>query len=413
MGRRSRTVISSCSVALADTAGARAGFILVMHGQSMRANGRLAEGANPSWKKMTIGCDHMAKLRRRSTSANPLLSMIAVMCVFSLTGCHSEENPFRRQKSVSRIALIGIGKNHPTWPVLQCAAKQISGRRGRLDVVVLAPDTPSPQAQQQILEQLQSGQFDAVCISPIDSSTLGPTILETVRRGVPVVTIGRDVPDSSRSAYSGPLEVDLGRETARACERLSGGLSNSIMLVHAGADDEFYGARYGAFKAYLPAAKGLTLLRELNCRRNVLDAMELVKAESRKYPRSAGWALLDDWPLRAIGPTERLLPPGVGIVLCNADPRYNDAVRDGRITAMIGYDFREAVQQAVHAAARLGTDTGKGTLASEISIPPEIITKEDLLFWEARWRAWQIGEPPPTTWPAATPRSSGPLTVGG
>jgi len=318
--------------------------------------------------------------------------------------CRTDTHAFSRRRAFSRIALVGIGKDHPTWPVLQATAQQVAGRGGRLEIVVRAPDTASPRGQQEILKDLSAaGNIEAVCIHPLDPSAVAPDIQDLVQKGISVVTFGTDVPIAARNGYCGPLETEIGRAAAQACELLVKGHSNSIILLYAGREDPFYGARYNAFKAQLPATSGVSILRELDCHRNRLDALELVKSESRKYPRVAGWVLLDDWPLRVLAPEAALLPKGCGMVLCNADPRYNEHLRDGRIEAIISYDFRDAVQQALFAAIRLGDDTGKKAFASEISVAPEIITRQDLPFWEARWKAWQTGQPPPTTWPAENP----------
>lgn len=341
----------------------------------------------------------------RSHEVLCLRTLLAQICVGSIAlsviaSCRSDEAPIARGRGFTRIALIGVGKDHPTWPILQTSARQIAGRRGRLDIIALAPDTASPRAQQDLLNNIATEKAEAVCINPLDASALAPAITELVQRGIPVITFGSDVPNSNRNGYCGPLESDIGLEAARACDLLSKGSSSSIMLLDAGEDDEFYGARYNAFKAFLPASRGISILRDLNCHRNRGDALELVRAESRKYPRAAGWVLLDDWPLRVLAPGQRLVPEGCGIVLCNADPRYNNHLLDGRITAMIGYDFRETVQQALYAAVRLGTDSGRRGFAIGVSVPAETITKQNLPFWEARWSAWQTGQPPPTTWPA-------------
>src|SRR5439155_23190814 len=90
--------------------------------------------------------------------------------------CRSDESPLPRGNSVTRIALIGISQDHPTWPVIQATARLLGGRRGRLEIIVDAPQTPSTHQQQAILAGLGNDRADAVCINPLEAGAMAPTI---------------------------------------------------------------------------------------------------------------------------------------------------------------------------------------------------------------------------------------------
>lgn len=317
-----------------------------------------------------------------------------LVCTWSV-GCWSDNAPTAPARTLTRIALVGVGRDHPTWPVLQAVARQIEGNRGRIVIRVEAPPSTSPAEQQKLLERLV-GTVDIICLEPADPLLSAQTINEVARSGVPVITFGRDAIGSQRSVYCGPMESDLGETLAEACGLLPRTRSTSVLLLHGGAENATLQQRYEAMRLKMVKSNGMSLLREVACGESRITALAVVREESRKYPRSAGWALLDDWPFRGLGVNERLVPEGYGVVMCQNDPRYLQYVEDGRITALVTFDYREAVQGAVFAGLRM-LDS-RGTISSSlVSVDPQIVTIANSALWRERWNAWQTGQVPPTT----------------
>ena len=325
-----------------------------------------------------------------------LVTTVAAVLISGLA-CRSDSQTQHKARVAERIALIGMGKDHLSFAVLQATARQITGHKGRVTVEVLASDHASPAEQQALLNGLPLDRYDAVCIHPVDPEAVAVEMQRLSATGTPVIAFGRDVPAASRSGYCGPTEGDLGKAVASACELLLKGRSNSIILLHGGTDNPTFSARYQSFKTAIVSVPGLSLLKEVDCHANRVDAVGLVKAEARKYPRVAGWVFLGDWPLRGLAENDRLLPIGCGIVLCEGDPMYFDRIRDGRIEAMIGFDYREASMEAVYTAIRVFESSSRGMNVSEVSIAPEIVTRKNLEQWEARWQSWCSGRASPAT----------------
>ncbi len=285
--------------------------------------------------------------------------------------------------------------------MLRAVAKQVEGTSGRLEIHVEAPPTISPVEQQKLIEGLV-GRVDVICIEPSEQLLLAPTIDGIARGGVPVVTFGRDTAGTVRSVYCGPLESDIGEAAAEAAGMLPRERSTSVLLLHGGDEHTELNERLRGMRLKMIKSNGMTLLREVGCGASRLSALDVVKTETRKYPRSAGWVMLDDWPFRAIGAKDRLVPEGYGVVLCSNDPAYLTQVEDGRITALVSYDYRKAVQEALFASLRLLDGRGSAFSALVI-VEPEIITRANVGLWRERWRAWQMGELPPTTSRANAP----------
>jgi len=322
----------------------------------------------------------------------PLKRLVAICAVAVLlsAACDRRDGatPQSRTDDVIRIALVGETKNDPAWPVLQDAAKRFSSRTIRADVEPMAPDTSSPEEQARLLLHLVNEPFQAVCIVPADPAGIRTAIRDLVQHGKRVVTIGRDVPLSDRQTYCGPSQLQIGAAAVRACRSALMGRAKSIILLHAGSEESVYADRYIGFSSHLPTLQDVQLLRELNCGGNSLEAQRLVRVESHRYPRVGCWVMLDDWPLRGISASERLLPLGCGIVLCKGSPAYFPRLRDGQILALVTYDFRRAVDEALFAALRIGDMLGHPEDGSFDS-PVEIITIRELPEYEERWKDWQ------------------------
>lgn len=319
----------------------------------------------------------------------------AMMIPFLNGACDSERSSDRsRLRRMVKIALVGEGKDDPTWPMLRSMAKAYEQRDPMARVQAIAPVTASPRAQQAILEGLLDADVNVICVIPRDPLSIRPAVKSLVKSGRPVVTIGRDIPESNRSVYCGPMETAIGKAAAEACPLALAGRPRTMMVLHAGQDHEIYRGRRLAFIDDLPLSGNIRVLKEVDCGANAGHAVRLVRQQSRLYPRVGAWVFLGDWALRDIPPSDRLLPLGCGLVLCSASPQYLHRVRNGEIQAMVVFDYYEAVEKALEAASRLGEGARTGFLPV-IRIESEIVTATDLERFERRWQAWQAGRPSP------------------
>lgn len=312
-----------------------------------------------------------------------------------------------------RIVVIGEVQKGPTWELLVATCNRFDEQYDKVTVDVLAPSALSPMGQRALLHDVSIGRevgrageretVNVICIMPTDPVSIAGPIREASINGIPVVTIGRDVPDSGRSMYCGPSRSEIGQAAAQACGEAVRGRSPRIMLLHAGEKTTAYAACRHAFKAELPVVGNVELMREIDCQGNQAEALRLIKFETKRYPRVGCWALLDDWPLRLLGEEERLLPLGCGMVLCNGSPRYIPQLRDGRISAMITYDLHAVVRDALYNAWKLTSPKPPSITLDRRTVPAEIITNRNADEYDARWSSWRQGRPS-TTQPAQPSR---------
>jgi hypothetical protein len=324
--------------------------------------------------------------KRRREAVLPLLPI----CVLAVAATSCKDDNLRtpsEDREPVRIALIGEARDDPTWPVLQATATWFTNRHRRAEVDTDAPRTISPGEQRKLLADLATKPYDAVCVVPSDPDAVRASIQDLVRHGKRVMTLGRDVSKSDRHACFGPSNTETGRTAAQACAVVLRGRAPTIMLLYGGVENDTYAARYYAFKNELPLLEGLQVLREVDCAGKELDAAHLVRVEARRYPRAGCWVFLEDWPLKSVSDHERLLPLGGGIVLCDGSPRHWARLRDGQILALITYDFRLAVEEALLAASRRPTNQKEARYTS-LNLPPEIVTVRELESCERRWQLW-------------------------
>lgn len=297
-----------------------------------------------------------------------------------------------------RIFLVGEGQSESSWPVLQAAAERFQRDDPGVGVKAVAPVKASPIEQQKLIESLLLENASAVCVLPADATSIRPGIRKLVTSGCPVVTIGRDVPNSNRTTHCGPSEIELGRAAAEACALALSGRPQTVMTLRADAENSAYQARSHSFREELPRFGSILLLKEVECDDNMFDAANIVRREAQNFPRTGCWVLFDDWPLRATPDTERLLPLGCRIVLCNGNPKYINRVKAGEIQALVTYDLFEAIQGALM-AAREGVDNPSRDQTGAVTVETITISVSELEWYNRCWESWKRGQPSPRQTP--------------
>ncbi len=323
--------------------------------------------------------------------------MIAVL--LAVTGCEPSvrnapgpaTGPAPRPRAgVNQIALVGASENDPAWEIMKAVGARLQRERSDVVFTFHAARRASPNAQQQVLDGLRGSADRAVVVMPLDATSIAAQIDALSMDGKLVVVLGTDVPNSKRVAFVGPTAFSLGEATARACATVTPAERRTVMVLHAGRDDEVYGPRIAGFRLQAEAESGLEIFKALDCGANPMEARRIVRRQMRLYPRLGCWAFLDDWPLRHFPSDERLAPIGCAVVVCRDNPAYFDAVREGELHALIGYDLFTCVERGCEMAIRIADDR-ESEMFDIFTLPPEIITIDNLSWHEERWRTWRSG----------------------
>lgn len=334
-----------------------------------------------------------ARVRRRAV-------VLSIGIGISIIGC--DEQSGRRDESPDRqlrVFIVGESEAEPTWPVLQALAKQFQENSKRVEFIAVAPKSSSPREQQALLESLPGRGASVACLIPTDPPSLRGSVNRLATGGCRVVTIGRDVPESSRSVYCGPSEIEIGKKAAEACAVALSGRPQTVMTLTAGESNTTYRVRSYSFREELPVHGPIEIVKEVDCGGNIFDAVEIVRRDARSYPRIGCWVLFDDWPLRATSAKERLLPLGCRMVLCNGNPKYMDRMSSGEIQAIVTFDLYECVSRALQAASGLAEDPTRQQPAF-VMVESATVTISEMEWYRRCWDSWRHGmpSPPQTPW---------------
>lgn len=325
----------------------------------------------------------------RACRTSFLIALLAVCA--TIPACDARDSSTSAPSRLSvRIAVVGASANDPAWDVIRTVAGKIVSESPNTSVSLLAPKDGTPAGQQAVLAELQSAKVSAVCVFPNDPESLRDGVRDLVQNGTPVVLLGCDIPGSPRSVFVGPNEMEIGQAAAKASVQLLPVDRRTVMLLHAGLEHTTYGARYTGFMAQLRLEAGAELFKEFDCGGNGVKGQQIIRRQSRLYPRIGGWVLLDDWPLRRLSDSERLVPLGCSLIVCRDDPKYVSAVRRGDIDALVTFDLFDAASEAIRATIRLAQDRSDVAL-DRIAIPVDVVTIDDVDWHEDRWRLWRKG----------------------
>lgn len=323
---------------------------------------------------------------------------VAAMLICMVPAC--EEGPRTRSRSSGpiHIIVVGNGRNEPTWPVIKSVARDFGGPSRGVMIEVVAPAIASPAEQQALLGNWVEKAADVVCVHPVDSAALGPVIDSLLRAGRQVVTFGGDAPDSVRGVHVGPDERASGAAAADALALVADGRPLSVMVVGSDSGRDSDLRRLLGFQEKLGEYVSIKAVREIACPVNPVLAAARVREEARLYPRIGAWVFLSDDALQAELPEGIPAPPGAKIVLCASSPRYFESLRSGRIAALVAYNYRQTVEEAVYAAVRLMGDTPSYGGTSDTLI----ITRGNLDGpggYAERWRVEPPSPDPPSRRP--------------
>lgn len=309
-------------------------------------------------------------------------------------GCReSVELPRKREPrgAAHHVVLISPeSAGQPEHVILERAGEWLARRIVGAQIEIRPVGSRSPAQQQRLIEESRH-RADILIVWPIEPEPLAPLLTDAVQRGVGVFLIGSDCGSGSRTAYSGPSEIDLGREAARACATALTGRAQSVLLLHAGDKAERDRSRYLGFTQELGQHGSIHLMHEENCGGDAIAAVREMRRVSRLYPRSGGWALLNDWPMAALGPKEPLAPVGMSVVLVATSHRYLADLKAGRIHALVTYDVQEAVRGALISAVQW-LNQKEDVRQVDRYAPVETVTGLTLDQHDSRWQSWMKGD---------------------
>lgn len=149
------------------------------------------------------------------------LSLIFALCflILFVSAGYAEE-----------IHVAVIGKSvHPYWAEVELGVKKAAEDLG-VKATFFVPQKEDIQAQISQMESFIAMGVDGIAIAPSDPTALAPTIATAMSKGIPVITLDTDAPESERIAYIGTDNYSAGKLAGQVMSQLLGSEGGKVAI---------------------------------------------------------------------------------------------------------------------------------------------------------------------------------------
>jgi len=123
-----------------------------------------------------------------------------------------------------------IGKSvHPYWAEVELGVKKAAEDLG-VKATFFVPQKEDIQAQISQMESFIAMGVDGIAIAPSDPTALAPTIETAMSKGIPVITLDTDAPESKRLAYIGTDNYSAGKLAGQVMAQLLGSEGGEVAI---------------------------------------------------------------------------------------------------------------------------------------------------------------------------------------
>ena len=151
-------------------------------------------------------------LRLAALAAAALTAMSCGKGEEAMTGANRDQVSPAPGKRV-RIAII-TNAVAPFWNPMEVGMKRAAERLG-CDANWRGPEGGDSMKQRQLIEDAIARNVDGISISPTDPKAIESVLRKAIERGILVITMDSDFPESGRLAYIGTNNVRAGEEAGR------------------------------------------------------------------------------------------------------------------------------------------------------------------------------------------------------
>lgn len=144
------------------------------------------------------------------------LSLYGVFLMLDMRAIHGQIEDEKIRESLGErpyIIMIGEVEDHAYWNLVRDGGKAYAEAH-HMYLHYMGPENPNPNDQRELLRQAIDIKPDGLIVQGI-SDTFIPLINEAIARGIPVVTVDSDQPDSDRISYVGTDNYAMGQAMAR------------------------------------------------------------------------------------------------------------------------------------------------------------------------------------------------------
>lgn len=251
----------------------------------------------------------------------------------------------KRQKNKLHIAAILLELD--SLPYLTegireaCRETQAFGLEVRVETTRY-PDVAQQQAQLRALSEQDSA---GVILTPLDDVRIAEEIARLRERGIPVITINSDLPNSDRTCFIGQNMIQAGRTAAQLTRMLLGG-SGKIAALTSSDLSYFNRGRMKGFEQYLAQHPGLTLVETADTQERPDIMREQTKRLLSKYPDLEALYITCGCVEEAVRVVSDMRP-SVRMVCFDSFPENAALMRQGKIDCLIDQELNRQGERAV------------------------------------------------------------------
>jgi len=129
--------------------------------------------------------------------------IVVVVIAAAVGGYMAWQGFYQAPSAQKKMVFVVIGKSvHPYWSVVEAGVKK-AGQELGVEAIFWVPSKEDVQAQLSTMDTYIAQNVAGIAIAPSDPSAATPFINKAIEKGIPVITIDTDAPNSKRLAYLG------------------------------------------------------------------------------------------------------------------------------------------------------------------------------------------------------------------
>lgn len=282
--------------------------------------------------------------------------------------------------------VVGAGEEDPIWKILETTGRRYSETLATIEVRYAAPRVRSVSDQIQLLRSLSDKNLSGVCVQVTDPIALEGVLDELEGRGVAVVTMIHAAGPGPRAGLAGVDDEAIGAALADCTARILRA-QGTIMVLRGAENHPVYGPRYMAFRRDLRRYSNIETFADIDCHDDTLQARQIVRERSERYPRLSAWVSMGDWLTRDVKSEAELgLPPGCKLITAGGAPAHWPLIRSGVCAAAISAEYRDIAPRAIQACE--DTIAGGVRALGRYVAPVRVVEPANLDAFIADWTAW-------------------------
>jgi ribose transport system substrate-binding protein len=305
------------------------------------------------------------------------LMICSISIVLILSGCGDSEKNSKAGAGDQSAAVIGVSlltRTHPFYQDLEAGLLE-EAKKNNYSLLINSGEFDVSRQKDQFADFIVK-KVDVIIVSPCDSKSIGTSVTEANKAGIPVFTV--DIACLAEGvkivSHIASDNVAGGREAAKAVVEAIGGSGKVAIIDHPEVESVIQ--RVKGFEDEIALHKGIKIASKLSGKGMKSEAFKVAEDVIQAHPDlSAFFGINDDSSLGALAAVEKAGKAGkIVIIGFDAVPEARKAIREGKLYADVIQNPRLIGKTAIQTIAKY---LGGEPVPSKILIPCGLFRKAD------------------------------------